>query len=195
MNDEAPELTEDIATAIVTAVRMGAYDYMAAERAGVSTETYYQWLELGEEAPSLQDLVACPVSELRSKAAEWGVALNGHKGRSDIATAIVQHLSAYRKLAGDVRKASAEAECSAAFSMRRAWEAGDWRAADRWLSKKHPERWAQQDQLVISGRVDHRHAVKGEMTLETLGISDDQAKILGDLMAQAMNERLPKPDG
>jgi hypothetical protein len=42
-------LTKEIATTIVSYIRAGAYDYVAAEAAGVSARTFHDWVARGED--------------------------------------------------------------------------------------------------------------------------------------------------
>ncbi len=44
------KLTPEVHNQIVTAIRAGAFDWVAAEAAGISKATYYRWLQRGEAA-------------------------------------------------------------------------------------------------------------------------------------------------
>lgn len=101
----------------------------------------------------------------------------------------------------DVERAKAEAEVSAVIALRRAWDAGDWRAAESYLKRKHPDRWGQNDHVTVRAQLDHRLSVDapadsggGPRTLAALGLTDEQVLQIGRALAQAESGRLPPPE-
>lgn len=49
MAGRPPKLTLEIQTQIAQLIRAGAYDWVAAESAGIGRSTFYRWMALGED--------------------------------------------------------------------------------------------------------------------------------------------------
>lgn len=52
MAGRRPKLTPEVHYQVVSFIRAGAYDWVAAEAAGIGKSTLYRWLQRGEEAGS-----------------------------------------------------------------------------------------------------------------------------------------------
>ena len=52
MAGRRPKLTAELQHQIVSFVRAGSYDWVAAEAAGISKTTFYRWMRQGEQARS-----------------------------------------------------------------------------------------------------------------------------------------------
>lgn len=113
------KLDEERHTRIVNAVKNGNFLEVAAQFAGVSKETFYDWLRKAEVA--------------REKVAK--------KERPS------KHEQRCLALADDLAQALAESEVRDNLQITRAIQEGDWRAAAWRLSKKARERWGDQTPL------------------------------------------------
>lgn len=68
MAGRPPKLTDDVLTQIVQLIRAGAYDWIAAESAGISRSTFYRWMAFGEEGQAPYTEFAEQVTIARAQA-------------------------------------------------------------------------------------------------------------------------------
>ena len=189
------ELTEEVHHKIVTAIAMGSYTSVAARYAGVDERTFYEWLAAGKRALPLRELEQCSLEDLQQIAQNEGVSPNGTTRVSVLALRIYREGNIYRRFAAAIDQADAECEVSAGMALRRAWDNGDWRAAESFLKRKHAARWS--DKMVLEGDFHHRIAPEDDDqapgSLDELGLSAEDVENLGRVLAQQQSGRLPAP--
>lgn len=117
------KLTKDVQQKIVSALTAGNYQDTAAAFAGVSKQTFYNWMERGR------------IENERIAA--------GHKPRK-AETPFVDFLDA-------VESARAQAEVRSVGLISKAANEGTWQAAAWYLERSHPQKWARINRTEISG--------------------------------------------
>ena len=68
MAGRRPKLTPELQHEVVTYIANGAYDYVAAQAAGISRSTYYRWYNAGANPKSRYAAFRRAVDEARSRA-------------------------------------------------------------------------------------------------------------------------------
>lgn len=121
------KLTPEVQASIVDLIEKGNYAVIAARCSGIGETTFYTWMDRGRKAEEGEE--PAPADEI------------------------------YRKFRAAVSMASARAEADAVAVLREAMLTGlaethsdkdgnertvyrrDWRAADKYLERRHPKRW------------------------------------------------------
>lgn len=68
MAGRPPKLTAEIQTQITQLIRAGAYDWVAAESAGIGRSTFYRWMATGEDGAEPYATFAREVTIARAQA-------------------------------------------------------------------------------------------------------------------------------
>ena len=110
-NGRPSKLTPETHNRIVAAIQRGAYIETAAQLAGISKETFYQWLKKGRAIADEQEPCITP------------------------------HHEALRNFSDAVNKALAESEIRDLTAIDTAAQQGTWQAAAWKLERKHHSRW------------------------------------------------------
>jgi hypothetical protein len=127
---------------IVDTVRTGNYFSVACQRAGISPEVGYEWMERGkgmhDDRPPYanEDPYVYPL---------------GHELAGD------PYPGRFALFAEDVIRAQADAEAHAVGVLRQAMVIGEWRAAEVWLKRRFPERWREETVVEQTGGFTVKH--------------------------------------
>lgn len=62
------KLNDDVQTSIIKAIRRGSFDWVAAEAAGISRRTFYDWIEQGEKGAAEFSHFSHEVAKARAQA-------------------------------------------------------------------------------------------------------------------------------
>lgn len=173
--DEVHEIT--VGDAIVRALRSGAYVEDAAEAAGVSKQTVYNWLARGDGAspPELPELGELDKGSLVELAAGLGVRqpakLSAPKLRERIEAAATPSEAdrRYVDFFDEVEKARAGAVVFNLALIRRAAQDGNWQAAAWWLERTRPRQFGRRQVLEHEGGVAFK-----PQSVDLSALSDDE---------------------
>lgn len=121
-----PTLIHTKGPRLIEAVRGGISGYSASKLVGLHPQTYYNWLEWGR-----RDF------EAETKQQEE--------------TGQPQESTVYSRFYQDFNKAEAEVEQHAVVLWRKALP-DHWQAAQAFLARRFPDRWAQTEKLEVTGK-------------------------------------------
>lgn len=117
------KLTDEIQQKILQALAAGNYQDTAAAYAGISTSTFYNWLERGKT-----ERIRVAAGEKPKKTEEI----------------FVEFVDA-------IESARAQAEVRSVALIQKAANDGTWQAAAWYLERSHPQRWGRLNRTEISG--------------------------------------------
>ena len=117
------KLTDEIQQKILQALAAGNYQDTAAAYAGISTSTFYNWLERGKT-----ERVRISAGEKPKKTEE-----------------------PYVEFVDAIESARAQAEVRSVALIQKAANDGTWQAAAWYLERSHPQRWGRLNRTEISG--------------------------------------------
>lgn len=143
------KLVPEIKDAIVAAIRLGNYQDHAAQAAGISVATFYNWLERGKK--ERERLETIDDAEIREEE-----------------TVFVEFLEA-------VEKAKAEAVQRNIGIIQKAATVGSWQAAAWWLERTQTALYGRKQQVAVQG-VEGGPSVA--ITVDTKDLEDKVARIL-----------------
>lgn len=105
-------LTDEVADTIIQATALGAYDYQAAEAAGIGRSTFYAWLAAADRFEvEVERYRAMTVKELRDACLELGLEATGKK--ADLLGRLVDGYARLLRFRDKVRQARAIARATA----------------------------------------------------------------------------------
>lgn len=117
------KLTPEVQEKIVSALNAGNYQDTAARYAGITRATFYNWLERGR------------IERERIESGE-------KPSKSE---------AIYVEFIEAIEQARANAEVRAVALIQKAATEGNWRAAQFFLERSHPQRWGALNRTEISG--------------------------------------------
>ena len=134
------KLTPEVRERIVRAIAAGSYYAAAAQLAGITPRTFYNWMKRGRE--ELERVESTPRARIRERERPY-----------------VEFYKA-------VKQAEAEAEIKV---VARWWESmkDDWRACRDFLARRFPERWAPKVRQEVTGAEGKplEMSIKGYVTI------------------------------
>lgn len=159
------KLSEDIQNTIVTAIRAGNYVETAAEFAGISKTTFYEWKRRGEAREQQIEALEIEAS-LKGAEAEIPDDLEGDM---------------YLQFMDAIRRASAESEVADITTIGIA-ASRDWRAAAWRLERKFPTRYGRQS-IEFSG--PNGGAIPVAYSFDLTKCTDEELKVLEKIALKA----------
>lgn len=149
------KLTPDRQARIVRAIRDGNYASTAAQLAGITDRSFYNWMKIGQEATD-----AC---EGWDEAVEkWNGLSYPQRRRSPDLRPDWNDLPSEQEIIffhffREVKSAESYAEAQAIGMIQQAASDGTWQAAAWYLERKHKDRWGKTEKVTHEGSIGHEH--------------------------------------
>lgn len=160
-------LTPAVRDRFLRALRTGLFRDQACVYAGISTSTFYRWMEKGNADPELSkepDLDAMPLKTLRQLAKDSGVEVSPRAGRPTLIRALsdagIGSWQLYRDFAREVELAEVECELGVLVQWREHM-ANNPAAIEKFLARRFRSRWESSAVLQITG--DAENPIRGEI--------------------------------
>lgn len=152
------KLTKKRAETICSYIRMGSYIETAAEAAGICKQSFFSWLNRGNDVIDRMDR---------------GERIEDPEDKM------------YAGFVRSVNRAVAQSEINDLKNINKAAAEGIWQAAAWRLERRYPERWAKQEQLIINN-VDADTYI--EQQFQTLAVLTGERKTEAGEVARPANQ-------